>query len=78
MVLRRVRLLGSGRVVRAPGRTRFAPRKAYGSRANRAWLRKPVSAARARRSETRLATRDDKLATHYEATVLITAINAWL
>lgn len=65
-VLERIRVPRTG-----PGRPRTTPDrvradKAYGSRANRSYLGR------------RRATRYDKLAVRYEATVLVAALNEWL
>lgn len=70
-------VLGRIRVARpGPSRPRVRPQgvradKAYASRNNRAYLRR-------RGIRCAIATRYDKLAVRYEASVLVAAINDWL
>ncbi|KOU62464.1 transposase [Streptomyces sp. IGB124] len=82
----RVPRLGVGRPRKLPVRVRAD--KAYDSRGNRSYLRRrgikatiPVPADRVRNRLKRhraVATRYDKLAVRYEATVLVAVLNEWL
>jgi hypothetical protein len=70
VVLGRIRVprLGPGRPRTRPDKARAD--KAYGSRANRAYLRK-------RGIRCTIPEKRDQLAVRYEATVLVAAINEW-
>nr|WP_232026256.1 hypothetical protein [Streptomyces lincolnensis] len=69
--------LGSGHPRTRPDKVRAD--KAYGSRANRAYLRKRgIRCTIPEKRHRAVATRYDKLSVRYEATELVAAINEWL